>query len=157
MVDVKQGSIWKQDNEILHKHRSTKDELIEQQRESLERQAKLEESKEYFFKVIGNNLKREFENQGMSYRKLSDFTNISESHCCRIIKGTANVGLDTLFKIAYAFDKDPAEFLPTYNSKSKTNGQIYEELTKELDPMSNRILLDWISSYVKEYRRQHGI
>ena len=65
--------------------------------------------------------------------------------------------MNALYNIACILEKNPADFLPTTVSSKQTNGQIYDEITKELDQASNNAILDGVASWVKEWRRLHAV
>ena len=112
-----------------------------------------EEAEELFYQGIAQNLKIEIDKKGYSLKKVSDWSGISTAHLFRILKGDARIGMNALYNIACMLEKNPADFLPTTINSKQTNGQIYDEITKELDQTSNNVLLDSVATWVKEWRR----
>ena len=116
-----------------------------------------EESEELFYQGIAQNLQIEIDKKGYSLKQISDWSGISTVHLFRVLKGEARIGMNALYKIACILEKNPADFLPTTVSSKQTNGQIYDEITKELDQASNNAILDGVASWVKEWRRLHAV
>lgn len=116
-----------------------------------------EESEELFYQGIAQNLQIEIDKKGYSLKQISDWSGISTVHLFRVLKGEARIGMNALYNIACILEKNPADFLPTTVSSKQTNGQIYDEITKELDQASNNAILDGVASWVKEWRRLHAV
>ena len=116
-----------------------------------------EESEELFYQGIAQNLQIEIDKKGYSLKQISDWSGISTVHLFRVLKGEARIGMNALYNIACILEKNPADFLPTTVSSKQTNGQIYDEITKELDQASNNAILDGVASWGKEWRRLHDV
>ena len=97
-----------------------------------------EESEELFYQGIAQNLQIEIDKKGYSLKQISDWSGISTVHLFRVLKGEARIGMNALYNIACILEKNPADFLPTTVSSKQTNGQIYDEITKELDQARDR-------------------
>ena len=105
---------------------------------------------------IVSNVMLEMDKQGLTTRGLAELSDGTYSHLSRIFNHEARIGLQTLIKVAYALHLSPAELFPYDINKRKTNGQRFDEITKELDVVSSNFLLGICADYVKEWRRISG-
>lgn len=102
---------------------------------------------------IIQNISIEMEKQQMTTRGLGELAGITYSHLSRMFNGQANIGLTALIKISYALHVSPCDLFPYDINKRKTNGQRFDEITKELDMQSSNFLLNMAADYARECRR----
>lgn len=112
-----------------------------------------EEKIESILEGIIQNIYIEMEKQGISLRGLGELSGVNYSHLSRMFNGQAAIGMKGLIKIAYALHVSPGELFPYDSNKRKTNGQHFDEITKEMDIASCNYLLKMCTDYVKEWRR----
>ena len=91
--------------------------------------------------------------QEMTLSNLAELADVDCAHLSRVFKGTGRIGLTVLIKVAYVLKISPSELFPYDFNSRKTNGQRFDEITKELDLSSSNYLLLFCSDYVKEWRR----
>lgn len=102
---------------------------------------------------IAQNVYVEMDKQGFSIRELGNVSGVNYSHLTKIFNGQGKMGLSTLIKISYALHMNPKDFFPFDDNGRKTNGQRFEELTKELDTAGINYLMNICTDYIKERRR----
>ena len=91
--------------------------------------------------------------KGITLRGIAEMSGISYSALSKILNRKTRLGLRVLIKIAYALRVSPKELFPNDLNKRKTNGERFEELTKDMDVSDCNFLLEICSDYVKEWRR----
>lgn len=106
---------------------------------------------------IVQNIRIEMDKQDMSLSSLADMADVDCAHLSRVFKGTGRIGLTVLIKVAYVLNISPGELFPYDFNGRKTNGQRFDEITKELDLSSSNYLLLFCSNYVKEWHRIKGM
>jgi transcriptional regulator with XRE-family HTH domain len=102
---------------------------------------------------IAQNIYMEMYKQGMSIRGLAELSCVNYSNLTKIFSNKARVGLSSLIKIAAALRVSPADLFPYSSNKRKTNGQLFDELTKPMDIKSINYLLDMTAGYAKIYQQ----
>lgn len=112
-----------------------------------------QELMDQFLEGIISNILIEMDKQEITTRGLGQLSGISFSHLSRIFNGESKIGLCALIKIAYALHVSPSDLFPVDINKRKTNGQRFDEITKEMDIASSNFLLGLCADYVKEWRR----
>jgi hypothetical protein len=70
-----------------------------------------------------------------------------------MFSGQARIGLESVIKLAYALRVSPKDLFPYDTNSRKTNGQRFDEMTKEMDPQSCNVLLGIVADFTKEWRR----
>lgn len=106
-----------------------------------------EELMERIFQGIVQNIELEMQKKNISNSELSNLTGLSPSSLSKIFSYNVNISIKTLIKIAYALDVSPASLLPLDMNERKTNGQIFDDLTKPLDLQSVNYLLDTVAKF----------
>ena len=106
---------------------------------------------------IVQNIRIEMDKQEMTLSNLAELADVDCAHLSRVFKGTGRIGLTVLIKVAYVLKISPSELFPYDFNSRKTNGQRFDEITKELDLSSSNYLLLFCSDYVKEWRRIKGM
>lgn len=114
---------------------------------------KIEELEDLFFRGIAENISIEIEKKNYSITDVAYEANVSTTHLFRVLNGDARIGLNSLFLLSLVLEKNPADFLPTTIQSLQTNGQIYDEITKMMDPSSNNALLGFVAAWAKEWKR----
>ncbi len=155
---MREETIFKEQEPLkpARKKRSSVDEIIEFQKQCYETEqdfAKMKEEQELFVKGVCQNIDRERDRHGLSQQGLAELSGISISHIHRLVNGESGLGVSALYRIAFALQISPADLLPSTTSTKQTNGQIYDEITKELDVQTNNTLLKFCAEWVKEVRR----
>lgn len=102
---------------------------------------------------IIQNIRVEMDKKGLSIRGLSEISGVHFSHLSNMFSGKCNIGLDALIRLSYALQLAPAEVFPYDFNKRKTNGQRFDEITKDLDLASSNMLLDQMMIIVKDLKR----
>ena len=102
---------------------------------------------------VVQNICLEIDKQGITIRGLGELADVNYSHLSRMVNGQTRIGLTTLIKLAYALHVSPSELFPFDVNKRKTNGQRFDEITKEMDISSSNFLLGLCADYSKEWRR----
>lgn len=100
------------------------------------------------FKGIVQNIIFEMKRKNMSYSDLSNLSGISGSTLSKIFTYKVSLSIRTLVKIAYALEVPIATLFPMDFNERKTNGQIFDDLTRSLDIQSLNYLLDITSKFV---------
>ena len=101
---------------------------------------------------IVQNICIEMDKRNISMQELSRASGINNSHLCKIFSGTSRIGLNALLKIANVLQVSPGEFFPYDDNNRKSNGQKFDEITKEMDLRSCDFLLSLCVAYVRELR-----
>jgi len=112
-----------------------------------------EELMDQLYDGIVSNIMIEMDKRGMTTRGLEQTAGICSGHLAKAFSGKVRLGLPAIVKVAYALQISPRDLFPDDLNKRKTNGQRYDEITKELDVVSNNFLLGMCSDYVKEWKR----
>ena len=102
---------------------------------------------------ITQNIFIEMKKQNLSISDLARLSTIDAAHVSRIVNGKTRIGLPGLIKISIALHVSISELLPFDNNRRRTNGQRFDEMTKEMDLASKNFLLGICADYVKEWRR----
>lgn len=102
---------------------------------------------------IIQNIRVEMDKENLSIRGLSEISGVHFSHLSNMFSGKCNIGLDALIRLASALQLSPAELFPYDFNKRKTNGQRFDEITKELDLSSSNALLEQCMIICKEMKR----
>lgn len=102
---------------------------------------------------IIQNIYIEMDKQGITLRGLGEMSCVNYSHLSRMFNGQASIGIKAMIKIAYALHISPSQLFPYDLNQRKTNGQRFDELTKEMDVTGCNFLLELCTSYVREWRR----
>lgn len=102
---------------------------------------------------IIQNIRVEMDKENLSIRGLSEISGVHFSHLSNMFSGKCNIGLDALIRLAYALHLSPAEVFPYDFNRRKTNGQRFDEITKELDLASSNALLEQCMIVTKEMKR----
>lgn len=102
---------------------------------------------------IIQNIRVEMDKENLSLRGLSEISGVHFSHLSNLFSGKCKIGLDALIRLAYALQLSPAEIFPYDFNKRKTNGQRFDEITKELDLASSNALLEQCMIICKEMKR----
>lgn len=105
---------------------------------------------------IVQNIRIEMDKHNMTLSNLAELAGVDCAHLSRVFKGTARVGLTVLIKVAYVLEISPGDLFPYDFNTRKTNGQRFDEITKELDISGCNYLLLFCADYVKEWRRIRG-
>lgn len=114
-----------------------------------------EDMMNYILDGILSNICIEMDKQNISVRELGDLSGVDYSHLSRVFNGHGRIGLTAMIKIAYALHVNPKDFFPydDESNKRKTNGERFDELTKDMDISSSNFLLSLCVNYSKEWRR----
>lgn len=126
---------------------------IEKQKESELLAAYDNEMIERFMSGIVQNIKTETYRRGLSNYDLASLSNISYIHISKLFNGMVGIGLPGFIKLAFALGCHPADFMPLDVNHRKTNGERFDELTKDLDIDSCNFLLQMVAEYCKQFRR----
>lgn len=102
---------------------------------------------------IIQNIRVEMDKKGLSIRGLSEISGVHFSHLSNMFSGKCNIGLDALIRLASALELSPAEIFPYDFNKRKTNGQRFDEITKELDLSSSNAILEQVMIVTREMKR----
>ena len=102
---------------------------------------------------IIQNIRVEMDKENLSIRGLSEISGVHFSHLSNMFSGKCNIGLESLIRLSYALQLSPAEVFPHDFNKRKTNGQRFDEITKELDLASSNALLEQCIIFCKEMKR----
>ena len=89
----------------------------------------------------------------ITLRGISEMSGISYSAISKILNHKTRLGLKALIKIAYALRVNPKDLFPNDLNKRKSNGERFEELTKDMEISDCNFLLEICSDYVKEWKR----
>ncbi len=105
--------------------------------------------------IIKNNLYLEIQNRGLSLMEFSALSDTTYSNVWTTFnKETEHMlSFDSYIKFCYALDMPMTYFFPQEDAGKKTNGNRFDELTKELDVESVNYLLNMVLNYVAEYKR----
>ena len=106
------------------------------------------------FSGISQNIAIEMKKKNISKQDLANAANMNYTHLTNILKGSTHIGLNTLLRIAIVLNVSVSELVPIESVNSKTNGQRFDELTKELDAASSNFLIDFVASYCRDYHRR---
>lgn len=102
---------------------------------------------------IVQNIYLEKDKQGITVRELAERSGVDYSHLKRMFSGKSHIGITTLLKLASVLHVSPNDLFPYDANKRKTNGQRYDEITREMDGKSNDFLLGLCADIVREWRR----
>lgn len=102
---------------------------------------------------IAQNIFVEMDKQGLTVRGLGELSGVNYSHLSRLFNGQSKIGIGTLIKLAYALHISPGELFPYDVNRRKTNGQRFDEITKEMDIASSNFLIGFCADYAREWRR----
>ena len=91
--------------------------------------------------------------QQITIRGLGEMADVNYSHLSRMFNRQTRIGLPTLIKVAYALHISPCDLFPYDINKRKTNGQRFDEITKDIDVKKRNFLLTICADYVREWRR----
>ena len=91
--------------------------------------------------------------QGLTVRGLGELSGVNYSHLSRLFNGQSKIGIGTLIKLAYALHISPGDLFPYDVNRRKTNGQRFDEITKEMDIASSNFLIGFCADYAREWRR----
>ena len=91
--------------------------------------------------------------QQITIRGLGEMADVNYSHLSRMFNRQTRIGLTTLIKVAYALHISPCDLFPYDVNKRKTNGQRFDEITKDIDVKKRNFLLTICADYVREWRR----
>lgn len=89
----------------------------------------------------------------ITIRGLGEMADVNYSHLSRMFNRQTRIGLTTLIKVAYALRISPCDLFPYDVNKRKTNGQRFDEITKDIDVKKRNFLLTICADYVREWRR----
>lgn len=137
---------FKQDNGLLpieQREQSKSELLTAYDNEMIER----------FMSGIVQNIKTETYRRGLSNYELAALSNISYIHISKLFNGMVGIGLPGLIKLSFALGCHPADVMPLDVNHRKTNGERFDELTKDLDIDSCNFLLQTVAEYCKQFRR----
>lgn len=112
-----------------------------------------EELMQRMYEGIIQKIRVEMDKEGLSLRGLSEISGVHFSHLSGLFSGRTKIGLDALIRISAAFEMSPAEFFPYDFNRRKTNGQRFDEITKELDISTSNFLLDQCVNFCREIKR----
>lgn len=102
---------------------------------------------------IVQNIYLEMDKQGITVRELAERSGVDYSHLSRMFSGKSHIGITTLLKLVSVLHVSPNDLFPYDANKRKTDGQRYDEITREMDVKSNDFLLGLIADIVREWRR----
>lgn len=108
---------------------------------------------ERFMSGIVQNIKTETFRRGLSNYDLAALSSMSYVHISKLFNGVVGMGLSGFIKLSFALGCHPAEFMPLDVNHRKTNGERFDELTKDLDIDSCNFLLQMVAEYCKQFRR----
>lgn len=108
---------------------------------------------ERFMSGIVQNIKTETYRRGLSNYELAALSNISYIHISKLFNGMVGIGLPGLIKLSFALGCHPADVMPLDVNHRKTNGERFDELTKDLDIDSCNFLLQMVAECCKQIRR----
>lgn len=91
--------------------------------------------------------------QQITIRGLGEMADVSYVHLSRMFNRQTRIGLTTLIKVAYALHISPCDLFPYDINKRKTNGQRFDEITRDIDVKKRNFLLTICVDYVREWRR----
>lgn len=91
--------------------------------------------------------------QQITIRGLGEMADVNYSHLSRMFNRQTRIGLTTLIKVAYALHISPCDLFPYDVNKRKTNGQRFDEITRDIDVKKRNFLLTICADYVREWRR----
>lgn len=144
-------AVAKQERELLPIEQREKNNHIREKSEPLI--AYDDEMINRFISGIVQNIKTETFRCGLSNYELAAMSNISYIHISKLFNGAVGIGLEGLIKLSFALGKHPANFMPLDVNHRKTNGERFDELTKDLDIDSCNFLLQMVAEYCKQFRR----
>ena len=93
---------------------------------------------------IAQNIFVEMDKQGLTVRGLGELSGVNYSHLSRLFNGQSKIGIGTLIKLAYALHISPGDLFPYDVNRRKTNGQRFDEITKEMDIASSNFLIGFV-------------
>lgn len=102
---------------------------------------------------IVSNILMEMDKQGITVCGLAELSDTSHCHLSRIFNHKSNIGLPVLIKVAAALRVSPSQLLPDDMNKRKTNGERFDQMTKDLDVSTCNFVLGMVADLVKEIRR----
>jgi transcriptional regulator with XRE-family HTH domain len=102
---------------------------------------------------IVQNIYVEMDRQGLTTRGLGELSGVNYSHLSRMFSGQAQIGLESVIKLSYALRVSPKDLFPYDTNCRKTDGQRFDEMTKDMDTTSRNVLLGIVADFVKECRR----
>ena len=102
---------------------------------------------------IAKNIIRECERNGISLKELSEVSGVHYTHLYKISNGTGHIGLPSLIKISYALKISPDRFFPFEVMHRKTNGEKFDELTRDLEVEDCNFLIKFVNDYANQCRR----
>lgn len=112
-----------------------------------------EELLQRIYQGIIQNIRVEMDKRGLSIRGLSELSGVHFSHLSNMFNGKCKIGLDALIRLAAALELSPAELFPYDFNRRKTNGERFDEITKELDLPSSNAILEQVIIMVREIKR----
>lgn len=141
----------KQESNSLPTEQCEQDKLVRKGSQALT--AYDNEMIERFMSGIVQNIKSETFRRGLSNYDLAALSNISYIHISKLFNGMVGIGLPGLIKLSFALGCHPSQFMPLDVNHRKTNGERFDELTKDLDIDSCNFLLQMVAEYCKQFRR----
>lgn len=99
---------------------------------------------------IGTRVKKERQLQNYTVSELAEMTSMNLAHLYRIEKGERPIGLRVLIKIAWALNRPIQKFIPFEEvDRPKTNGERFEEMTRNLDTATINMLFEIVENLIK--------
>ena len=105
------------------------------------------------YRGISQNILIEMKKQKLSMSELGRLAGMDISHITRIINGKSRIGLTTLLRLSIVLHVPIGELIPIDTNLRKTNGQRFDEMTKELDLSGTNFLLGICADYGREWNR----
>lgn len=82
--------------------------------------------------------------------ELANLANLNPSHLYKVETRQSNIGLVAFLKVIFALQIPVDRILPiTFNQKMKTNGERFEDITRQLDAASINFILTTVKSWTE--------
>lgn len=98
---------------------------------------------------ISQNIWQKMDAKNMSVRNLAEVSGTTYCGLSNIFNYKKTIGLRSLIKIAYALECSPVDFFPYDLNRRKSNGDRFDEITKNLDLDSVNYLLELSINFAK--------
>lgn len=100
------------------------------------------EQMQIIYNGIAQNIYRMMDSKGMTLGCLASISGVTASSLSKILNYHSPIGLKSLLRISFAFECSPVELFPDDLNKRKTNGDRFEELTRDMDVATVNFLLE---------------
>ena len=102
---------------------------------------------------IAQNIQNEMFKRRLSYRDMTELSGLHYAYFTHLFNGDQKIGLKAFISCAMGLNISPTALLPYDLNKRKTQGERFDEITKELDEASKNFLIDLCASYCRENKR----